>query len=547
MGIYQHIEKNRIFSSLRDNAKEGSSPYYDLIQALKYSESIEKGLEETSSDVDSTDNLLDYFATVKIISLAKSVEILEDEEKKEIIKQLSQKAESVLGKFSLGDVIKYVKSEGKQLFSMDSSETETVRGKLLFPLVDFCILYQQGVGDEVFESLAENHWKTCINRYDDLKKYYVKNKEIFHKIFSEKNLPDILRSYHKKLIKILESLKDIKELEECLGQIRDRVYEASLKTMETTEYREVLMYEDSMRRIKRYLIECEYDQEKLITFEEAYKKFYDLFSEYIEKNGSTYSYEIPGNLADEIMERDGDTVIKTLAFTHARKEGEVKSVFFYEKPKELSLMDLVSHNIDEDDYFTYGRQQHLDILGKIETVTMIRIFEKEEYHDSLFECLGLFLFTISKACNLEDEKLIEDLLAVDQLMYGIKEAWKKGVSKESIGLSYGASMLIIASIEKILRLIYKYENGIIITGKHFQLHPLLENKEIEKVFSEDLVKGIGFFLSKYGYIGYDYRNRLAHLTDITLDEIPWSLPFTLFFLYLCVVNSVFLYYCKKAG
>ena len=107
-------------------------------------------------------------------------------------------------------------------------------------------------------------------------------------------------------------------------------------------------------------------------------------------------------------------------------------------------------------------------------------------------------------------------------------------------------MLIIASIEKLLRLIYKHENGIIITGEHFQLHSLLENKEIEKVLSEDLMKGAGFFLSKYGYIGYDYRNRLAHLSDITLNEIPWSLPFTLFFLYFCIVNSIFLYYCKKA-
>ncbi|MBR3952718.1 MAG: hypothetical protein IKJ82_03810 [Oscillospiraceae bacterium] len=107
-------------------------------------------------------------------------------------------------------------------------------------------------------------------------------------------------------------------------------------------------------------------------------------------------------------------------------------------------------------------------------------------------------------------------------------------------------MLIIASIEKLLRLIYKHENGIIITGEHFQLHSLLENKEIEKVLSEDLMKGAGFFLSKYGYIGYDYRNRLAHLSDITLNEIPWSLPSTLFFLYFCIVNSIFLYYCKKA-
>lgn len=173
-----------------------------------------------------------------------------------------------------------------------------------------------------------------------------------------------------------------------------------------------------------------------------------------------------------------------MAFTHSHKEDEIKSVFFYEKPKEFSLLDLVSYNIDENNYFTYSRQQNLDILGKIGTVTMMRIFEKEEYHDQIFECIAFFLIEISKVCNIEDENLVEDLFAIDQLMHGVEVAREKGESKSIIGLAYGACMLIIASVEKLLRLIYKkHENGIIIMVKHFQLHPLLENKETETVLS----------------------------------------------------------------
>ena len=57
------------------------------------------------------------------------------------------------------------------------------------------------------------------------------------------------------------------------------------------------------------------------------------------------------------------------------------------------------------------------------------------------------------------------------------------------------------------------------------------------------MKGIGFYLSRYGYVGLNYRNRLAHLSDIKMDEISDTLPHTFFYLYMCVVNGIFIYYC----
>ncbi|MBQ9784201.1 MAG: hypothetical protein IJW29_01735 [Clostridia bacterium] len=49
------------------------------------------------------------------------------------------------------------------------------------------------------------------------------------------------------------------------------------------------------------------------------------------------------------------------------------------------------------------------------------------------------------------------------------------------------------------------------------------------------------------YVGLNYRNRLAHLSDIKIDEIPRTLPYTMFYLYMCVVNAVFIYHCGKNG
>lgn len=98
-------------------------------------------------------------------------------------------------------------------------------------------------------------------------------------------------------------------------------------------------------------------------------------------------------------------------------------------------------------------------------------------------------------------------------------------------------MLIIACIEKVLRLTYKTENNVFLSDELIQLGPLLSNETIEKVLTTDLMKGVGFYLSKYGYVGLNYRNHLAHLSDIKIDEIPRSLPYTLLYLYTCVVKG----------
>ena len=104
-------------------------------------------------------------------------------------------------------------------------------------------------------------------------------------------------------------------------------------------------------------------------------------------------------------------------------------------------------------------------------------------------------------------------------------------------------MLIMACTEKVLRLVYKHDKDIVLSDEVIQIGPLLSNETIEAILSKDLMRGIGFYLSKYGYIGLNYRNRLAHLSDISIDDISNTLPYTLFYLYMCVINGLFINYC----
>ena len=74
----------------------------------------------------------------------------------------------------------------------------------------------------------------------------------------------------------------------------------------------------------------------------------------------------------------------------------------------------------------------------------------------------------------------------------------------------------------------------------------IQSKNIKVSVTEDLMKATGFYLSRYGYVGLNYRNRLAHLSDIKMDEISDTLPHTFFFLYMSVVNGIFIHYCTDS-
>lgn len=332
-----------------------------------------------------------------------------------------------------------------------------------------------------------------------------------------------------------------------MASLRARIIALSIDIMQTAVDRDLLAYGDSMRRVRRYFSEINYDQQELSKFEETYKAFDTKLTDYLDNHGSVFSHEIPSDIADTIWGCEAEWISKLLHMTHSFKDGEVVSNFTYVETDEPSLVDMVSHNIDTDDYFTYSRQQKIQVSGSVGTALLMQLINNQEYYEEYVSSLAAVLEAISKHCNYDDEALINDLLAMEQSLQFVSAARKKEGAENCWSLVYGASILIIACIEKLLRLTYKTEKKLILSDELIQLGPLLSNESIEEILSVDLMKGVGFYLSKYGYVGLNYRNRLAHLSDIKIHEIPRSLPYTLFYLYMCVVNAVFIYYCGKDG
>ena len=205
-------------------------------------------------------------------------------------------------------------------------------------------------------------------------------------------------------------------------------------------------------------------------------------------------------------------------------------------------MDFVSHNIDTDEYFTYSRQQEIQILGSVGTAFVLQTFVNEQYLKDITDWIAIILGTIADHCKLDPDDLFADLSAIIQSIQFVDAARHKQATGYGACLIYGACVLIITCIEKLLRLVYKFENNIVLSDELIQLKALLSNPIISNVLTEDLMKATGFYLSRYGYVGLNYRNRLAHLSDIKMDEISDTLPHTFFFLYRSVVNGIFIHY-----
>ena len=121
-------------------------------------------------------------------------------------------------------------------------------------------------------------------------------------------------------------------------------------------------------------------------------------------------------------------------------------------------MDMVSHNIDTDEYFTYSRQQNIRIAASVGTALLMQVYCNQQYRESCILWLSTILDAITTKICADDYGLVTDLVAIDQALQFVEAARTTKGAEHCSSLLYGASMLIIACTEKVLRLVFKTDN-----------------------------------------------------------------------------------------
>lgn len=539
MGIYRTLQDNEICISLHRSSRLDRFFYLDVNEAIENATKLTESIKETATEINSLENILDFFALKRIASFSAAINVVNEPDKQAVLTALTDLALVTQKSFSTGKVIQYINNEYETLLEERTGTTEDIRN-LFFALVEFCIQFQTGVSASVFAHLADKHWFVYITYYDELKKKLLAYGKLFQTVFSEENVKNLVRS---KCSKLLEIAKALSGYNDNFNYLNEHILNCAIEIMRTAQDRDVLAYGDSIRRVRRYFSEIRYDQQKMQQFEEAYKEYDRKRSDYLDKHGHLFSHQIPGDMADKIMSSNAAWITKQLLMTHSLKGEKIVSQFTFPDPEEPSLVDMVSHNIDTDEYFTYSRQQKIQIAGSVGTALIMQIYNNPQYKEDCMTAMAGILSAIASKCGFQDDDLITDLIAIDQSLQFVDAARKKNVDDNCWSLVYGASMLIMACTEKVLRLVYKHDKDIVLSDEVIQIGPLLSNEIIEAILSKDLMRGVGFYLSKYGYIGLNYRNRLAHLSGISIDDISNTLPYTLFYLYMCVINGLFINYC----
>lgn len=542
MGIYKTIQENAIKISMKQSKHSDTFLYFDINEALTHIQILLDGLKNTITEIKTVENLFDYFIAKRISTFATEIDSVKEAEQQEKLKKLIDVALIITDAFSIGEIIKFINNDYKKIIIRNNTDKDMQ--ELFFPLVEFCIKYQSGISDEVFLFLAMEHWFVFINYYDDLKKKLLSSPSLYELVFAKENIKSLICSKCQNLLKIAKSISATKQIgTDCLILLNTHIIFTSIEILKTAKDRELLAYGDSMRRVHRYFSEIDYDQQVIVEFENAYKVFEKNLNEYLENNGSKFSEEIPSDIVDRIFSSNSEWIFKLLCMTHSLKNDSMVSVFTYDDLEPPAFIDIVAHNIDTDEYFTFSRQQKIQISASVGTALLMQIYRNPSYIKKYILWIVDILYDISKERCIEEEGLITDLLEMVNSLHFIEELRKNKEFGHSCSFVYGTCMLIIACIEKVLRIIYKIEKNVILSDEVIQLGPLLNNEVIEKILTKDLMKGVGFYLSRYDYIGLNYRNRLAHLSNIKIDEIPPSLPYTLFYLYMCVINGIFIYYC----
>ncbi len=528
MNLFNELKHKEINIAIQYYGEKDLFTRWECADLIKYFEIVENLINDTTIDsIEDFDDYINYLMLVKISSFSEMVEtIIADENKKKII-VLSQKAKAKSDKITVQNLIKFINSSYKDL--LNNEETSSIT-------LNFCAKYQNGISNTIFLWLAENKPYIFIGKYDAFRKQLLKV-EIIDKVLNVNNVETLIYYDDKKLYCILKSLKN--KNFQCLKDFNNGIYSFYHKTYKNLNIDNVLKYFNLLKAVKRYFEDINY--EKANECNKAFKQIELLLDESVQKNGQTFSYEIPVKEFDKVYYANTKWEHKLLALTHRfnKETNNFESIFRYKK--KARLIDDVSSNIDKDDYFTYSRQQDIVIALNIGSSIFKYIFSKQEYAENVTGWIRAIIDFICKSIAYENDDILKEYeILIDTFFTWFNNSWEQNISVGQ-ALCYNIQMLLCTFIEKLLRVIYKSKTETLFLDYDFSLSVALKDKNIiQPILSEDLARACHYVLCRENYIGNNYRNRLAHLYEFDLSHINPEMNFQLFYLYVCILNSIFL-------
>ena len=487
-----------------------------------------------------------YLFSLKFQRLIEMVPLLLQDDHKEIITELSNRATLACNAVNKGDIIKFINAHIEEIFPVENRLHDIC--DVTLELIKQC---NKGIQFNVYDYLCSKYSWLVINNFDSFYKVIEANPILFEKLYPSGHLSDIQERLFDETLDIFAAvLNGGKDSLKFLVNERVSVLCTDVEALVSSITEEnVLLCEGTVRKFTSFLQQIKHH--KANDFYVRYKTVEEILLKKIYETGVHSQYEIP---VEEIIKQFSSTknwIVRLLSLTHSyvpdSNPPQFKSRLNFERDNTHHLMDICSTNIPTDSYFTHNHQMKLSVHASVGAGTMIGIMSRPEVYQDYSNLVISAITVISKQMQREDEHLCDDWRLLDQMLQTIIA--NRDLEVEAIqSLCYSAAMYACSFMEKILRLYYvdRMKGKVYVSVEKITLGVLLkeDNAEIADAFGSIQVKHLAFFMLKCGdkNVGHNYRNRLAHWSEMKNSMLTVSLVAELLWLFTDILNTVFAYY-----
>ncbi len=495
--------------------------------------------------ISSIDDFMDYLCLKKIIVLEEYLYKLKKEDERNKLTNLIAFSKSLYDLIQQGVIIKFINLNYEVLLS-DIDDY-----KYFDITYEFCQKYQNGMGEKILLYLIHNHSYKIFYDYDKFQKKIEKEITLFKMLFSEENIILELDAGHQEILDIIISIKIRKKdrLYKELSDAVDAIDSYGEKIYQTINKENVLFLEGKIRIIFEFFDKIQ--DVRANKFNKYYKNVEKILIEYINEYGQKSTYEIPVKEVIKHLKNEKVGVKKLIMITHSMKDDKVTAILNKKPSNNTKFYDLASSNISTSDYYTLSHQDYLNVMIKIGSVTIDTILlDKNMFQESL-TWYSQLINHLCNAIECDNKALIDEFILLHQMLQNVYLGSDKDNDILQQSLCYGTAIFICAYIEKLLRTVYmelKKDKEYISIEKLALGQLLSDTNQLNiEIFGKYQLNHLRYFLLTDGQerIGYNYRNRLAHWRNISVDSLDRMLVAELMYLLTSVINSLAWYFAKE--
>lgn len=522
----------------------------ELIENIDFFTELFKNYRLVS--IKTNDDFLIYMLGKKIIALKDYLHIIKSSENRDKILNLIRNIKKLNFKDFIGESIKFVNKNYEKLLVLDNKNTFE-ENKAVLELIR---RNQNAINNEVFVFLCKNYQAYLLSEFDYFKNYFKKNPDQFELFINNGQLLELNSNKLNLVLNMFLKVKDIKKFQRTIDKSINNIFNSLIQKLEvekdTSNVSFTMSNLDMVNALSLYFKKTKDKRYNRL------KKYPDLLEKKIdcdlEKNGVEIQTDIPLTDVIDLWFSKIPKDLRLFCLTHKlSSDNKVHSIFdlnLIVKNEKASLIDIINSNLPRDDYYTFYRQEKLNNIITIGEGLLLPFFKGASQFKELENDIQIALKYLDSENEIENDIFEKGslLLAALKKILPISKLENNKNNFAAMSECYNVQMLCCSLIEKLLRIVYIDHNQSIIYIREDKttLGVLLENSNFP-AFGKDHLKSLAFFLLKSGekQIGYNYRNRLAHLSKIDYSFLSPGIAMQMLYLFIDVLNSTCFYFSKK--